>query len=986
MTVQPLAIKRAVLVAFASWLMAGATCVFAVNLTGITPDSSNLVFEGTPSDLINDPDATIYDGLTVTDTIASLNGVEGGWTMNATFTPSANDVVAGTTRLIMEIGGTSNASALWLVDGIPTLSLKSGGGGDTPSSYVINDTNIEDGAAAIYSVLGPVVANDEYTIAASWDTANQFVLAVRNNNANTGYQQTAIVYGAEDYNWSGDGSLEFGTIFNGDGEGNPGKWGGLNNADYDAMMGEVPNPLHVDRAESMEGSFQGVGHTFFLNDSAFTGPGGSTSLSLSGAAAAEFLSLTVDLDNLTITVSNPTSSAVDVDAYTLAAGLGGFDQGSGPVGEVTADGEGSALFTVPAGGSLIIPGVSWVESPFTDAGALLTYGGNDVNVPVAYVGTPAPYGDLDGSGMVDAADWPLLYANLISDVSNLDGINRYLAGDLRPNGQVNRNDFREFKQLYDAANGIGAFQAMVSGTSVPEPSTTILLVSMVAGGLLMRCRKHAGFMLVAFVAAAGIGRSAVASDIYMVSNTGEIRSFTSVGGGAGSIDDVGTFAGGALETTIAAYGAYQGFTSLPNGSVYGVNSTGGVDSWPTLSDWLANTNVSNESTDVYGALVTSSPRSGIHGFSFDGGTGGLYAVLEGPDENEGDLVQFSTLKNFVNNSNGDIYTPRGYNGNITVFYYPDEDAPASSIAQNADAGPGSNYLHITGGGQLEGWEGQLTEAGFGMYGPPGTPGGTGGGGNRSYQLQSFGSEVIGAFAIVPDTEELSLLVDTTTGVVSLQRATSNRVIDRLRVQSSGGGLLADGFTGLGGSGVFPAGDGTGNGWERAPSNSGDTGNKHEFFAFGSSTIETSGGLIPLGMFYDTEQDLQDLVLWYDEVSGGVNDVQEFAVGGLYTDYVQTAGLAGDYNGDGEVNVADYTVWRDNLGGSSTSLENRSVALAGTAIGSIDYQVWKSNFGASLESAVTAVAVPEPSSTTLLLLTCVAFAACRATARANSSAS
>jgi parallel beta-helix repeat protein len=76
-------------------------------------------------------------------------------------------------------------------------------------------------------------------------------------------------------------------------------------------------------------------------------------------------------------------------------------------------------------------------------------------------------------------------------------------------------------------------------------------------------------------------------------------------------------------------------------------------------------------------------------------------------------------------------------------------------------------------------------------------------------------------------------------------------------------------------------------------------------------------------------------------------------------------LPGDYNQDGTVNAADYTVWRNNLG-SLTSLPNDS----SPGVGPDDYERWKSHFGESAgsgssdpQSAIRnpqSAAVPEPS--------------------------
>lgn len=68
------------------------------------------------------------------------------------------------------------------------------------------------------------------------------------------------------------------------------------------------------------------------------------------------------------------------------------------------------------------------------------------------------------------------------------------------------------------------------------------------------------------------------------------------------------------------------------------------------------------------------------------------------------------------------------------------------------------------------------------------------------------------------------------------------------------------------------------------------------------------------------------------------------VGDLVGDDPRTTGVAlGDYNSDDNVDVADYTVWRDAVGGDT--LDNRDPANTGP-IGPEDYTVWRNNFGAT----------------------------------------
>jgi pectate lyase len=82
--------------------------------------------------------------------------------------------------------------------------------------------------------------------------------------------------------------------------------------------------------------------------------------------------------------------------------------------------------------------------------------------------------------------------------------------------------------------------------------------------------------------------------------------------------------------------------------------------------------------------------------------------------------------------------------------------------------------------------------------------------------------------------------------------------------------------------------------------------------------------------------------------------------------VEAVALAGDYNNDGIVNAADYTVWRNNFGG--TALPFNETASIGT-VDEADYQAWKDNFGATLENnggGSANNAVPEPASGIMLL--------------------
>lgn len=86
--------------------------------------------------------------------------------------------------------------------------------------------------------------------------------------------------------------------------------------------------------------------------------------------------------------------------------------------------------------------------------------------------------------------------------------------------------------------------------------------------------------------------------------------------------------------------------------------------------------------------------------------------------------------------------------------------------------------------------------------------------------------------------------------------------------------------------------------------------------------------------------------------------------------VPAQGIVGDYNGDGTVNLADYTVWRDNLGADESVLQGPGDGSGTVDAG--DYTEWKNNFGApSAPAAFSAATVPEPSALVMGAAACIA---------------
>jgi autotransporter-associated beta strand protein len=98
---------------------------------------------------------------------------------------------------------------------------------------------------------------------------------------------------------------------------------------------------------------------------------------------------------------------------------------------------------------------------------------------------------------------------------------------------------------------------------------------------------------------------------------------------------------------------------------------------------------------------------------------------------------------------------------------------------------------------------------------------------------------------------------------------------------------------------------------------------------------------------------------------------DFSVPGEIRFLGPTETVPGDYNFNGIVDAADYTVWRNNLG-SGTALPNDD----SPGVGPDDYDRWKAHFGMTASSgagAGSSAAAPEPGSFGLLVVALISFA-------------
>jgi len=192
---------------------------------------------------------------------------------------------------------------------------------------------------------------------------------------------------------------------------------------------------------------------------------------------------------------------------------------------------------------------------------------------------------------------------------------------------------------------------------------------------------------------------------------------------------------------------------------------------------------------------------------------------------------------------------------------------------------------------------------------------------------------------------LVLRVNPNTGQATIKNdSLETLTFDGFSILSSTAALNGAGFSGLGGS------------WESSPATS---------TALTQTNLTGATTLVP-----GAELAIGDI--------SSANFATADAQAGLSMEFILVnGGFAGDYNENGVVDAADYTVWRDKLG-SATALPNDNTA----GVGQDDYDRWKASFGegtAFREGSVVfdatlgagggglaGAAVPEPTTAWLLL--------------------
>ena len=737
--------------------------------------------------------------------------------------------------------------------------------------------------------------------------------------------------------------------------------------------------------------------------------------------------LTVNRDTGVMTLSS--NAPVQVLGYSITSAAGSlnsanwqtiaanFDATSG--GEVDVDDEWTVLSaagsktdfseftfdTTPGNGGLLGPSFSpqlgnagaWRKSIYEDLRAQFKLAdGTTQDIVLSYTGNGGAAfkrSDFNFDNLVTGADWLVFRTNNLVDLSTMTLVEAYTKGDLNGDRDNDFDDFLLFKADFNAANGgNGAFEAMVA--SVPEPASLFTLAlgaALLAIGHRRRStrRFHAmsrflptsqimGTVLMGTVRSIAVVVLAATTTLLAVAPAHAVLSHQYTFNNGTANDSVGTSHGALIDGTLAGAPAVTGgqlrlnnpgftgpstaanYLSLPpsilptSGSVtieqwFTFNGSGFFTEAWVFSDRNGGANPPAANTGQYFMNTISNPQGGPN----PGGGGSSIAQTNAGTAAE--TRAYGTTAGIGAGGGGYLDDGQTYytatvldsgTGMLNYYVFRQSDG-VGGLQSSIPATPLNTYA--------------FNEAFIGRS-PFDVDNATSGSVDefRIHTNALTAQQVADNFYFGPTPSDgISIDVSKSSGLITLKNTTATSLsIDHYSIISRGGALNS-GWAGLGS--LDSVGAGEGQSWSK--SGGADANELAELFLSGSSTFDQNESH-SIGTAYNpaTFGALDgDLVFQYHLTTGE-------RLYGKVT-YAAATAVSGDYNGNGVVDAADYTYWRDRLGQNSP-LPNTNPADVDGVVTQAEYGYWKSRFGATSGSgAIAPAAVPEPA--TWLLAACIA---------------
>jgi hypothetical protein len=699
----------------------------------------------------------------------------------------------------------------------------------------------------------------------------------------------------------------------------------------------------------------------------------------------QVLDLTVNRDDGTVMITNNTNSTQTIKGYSILSAAGSLSE---PDAVFLADSDSSWIqFTAPGavtdlseghlttgtalgvGNSISLSDGAWSKYYVEDTDITFEYidGAGVVQTGnVAFTGTtfPNPFlkGDLNFDGIVDGLDWGVYVAQLGNSFTGLSASQAYRFGDFNNDGINGHSDFVEFKNAFDAANGAGAFLAMLGGTQVPEPGSIVLLatVGIVACGY--RLKRRAWSVVAAAIACVFVfagQANAQLVGLWEFNNAGNLGLAT-VGNNLIFEGEVPTFSASlADDHAFSLTGVITTATPAPSNRIradHNISPNGGgqfVNQYTIVTDIFSPVGSRNSWRTIY-QTNTANANDGDYFISPADQLGVAALTYSANPIDETAWTRLAITVDLAASGN-DVHTY--LDGVLHHTHAPDQPLdgrhsldPFLYLFTDED---GENFpLNV---GMVAMFDGALTPFQVGQLGKAGDP-----------------------IAFVPEPT-LTLKVTKGSGNVRIVNESGFALAQPINFYEivSGDGAGGDGLLTTVGwnslsnqTGLTPgieavdgpdlgdtAGDSQGETWDQGGGSGVDR--LTEAFLLGSTAF-ADGYSVNLGNVYTGG-------------AGGAENLSfnfAFADGTLRSglvEYVTSGAVPGDYNGDGFVNAADYALWRDTRGATVAAGTGADGSGNGT-VGDEDYTYWYNRFGnpGGSGSGALAANVPEPSSLVLVV--------------------
>ncbi|TWT35296.1 hypothetical protein KOR34_01840 [Posidoniimonas corsicana] len=685
--------------------------------------------------------------------------------------------------------------------------------------------------------------------------------------------------------------------------------------------------------------------------------------------------LTVNRDTGEVTLVNDSGAPIDVSGYSLTSLHGAIDPDAitpiagrldaSPGGDGSVDPDdvwqvtsapdsmaefaesttGAATLADQAGFELsaedLIDGQGlWVRSIYEDLQLTVTVGGVMLAADVEFVGNggqPFARSDLNFNGEIDPGDWTAFKPNHLTDLAGLTAAETYRLGDLDGDGDNDYDDFLLFRSDYIGALGAGAFQSLLQ---VPEPSGGLLTLLAAGAAAGLSGRRRRAFARAAAIACCVVLASTQTAQAVLVHqytfNDGTASDL--IGGAHGALSGDANIELGVVDLP----GDGDDFVNLPGGVIQ-INdytdatfeawfSYRGGGAWQRVFDF-GSTNFSGQGRDYL--FFTPNSGAGDHraAITDNGGGGDEDVAVGGPTLNVDEAYHVAVVVDDTQNNRLSVYINGQLAGDTFLSVSMDE-------LDNDNA-----YLGRSNYNADDNLNGAIDE--FRIY-------------NHALSAQ----EVLDSFTAGPvPLDSLGITVNTVTGGVTLSNANAAPIdLNYYRVSSAAGALNAEGWVSLDEQGIDSTGPGEGESWDEL-GEPGPTVVSEAYLLAGTSV--GPGSELPLGNLFDPSV----------FGAGADGDLQfRFGLPGAELQdgdvtYVTPDPLDGDFNDDGQVDAADYTVWRDSLG-STTDLT--ADGDGDGVVDNDDYLIWRWGYGAAAES-VSQAAAPEPAAVALSVVGLVVVA-------------